>query len=166
MNRLKALRQRFIVINMVTITFMLLIILSIVIIGNMQHYKTVAFESLHTLVNMTNPVNTFSSNSDPGASRFQDANRDDSQPLSIDQSNETDTTTSGDNATTDESTETPDDTPPPEASSRLDAKEQKAALALPGIVVAVDDNYFLTQHGHQHIDSKKAGPGCGRKRQY
>ncbi len=141
MNRLKALRQRFIVINMVTITFMLLIILSIVIIGNMQHYKTVAFESLHTLVNMTNPVNTFSSNSDPGASRFQDANRDDSQPLSIDQSNETDTTTSGDNATTDESTETPDDTPPPEASSRLDAKEQKAALALPGIVVAVDDNY-------------------------
>lgn len=141
MNRLKALRQRFIVINMVTITFMLLIILSIVIIGNMQHYKTVAFESLHTLVNMTNPVNTFSSNSDPGASRFQDANRDDSQPLSIDQSNETDTTTSGDNATIDESTETPDDTPPPEASSRLDAKEQKAALALPGIVVAVDDNY-------------------------
>lgn len=143
MNRLKALRRRFIVINMVTITFMLLVILSIVIIGNMQHYKNVAFESLHTLVNMTNPVNTFSSNSDPGASRFQDANRDDSQPLSVDQSNETDTTTTADEdgETTDEETDTPDDTPPPEVISRLDAKEQKAALALPGIVVAVDENY-------------------------
>ena len=75
MNRLKALQRRFMIINMGTITIMLLIILSIVIIGNMQHYKTVAFESLHTLVNMTNPVNTFSSSSDPGASRFQDANR-------------------------------------------------------------------------------------------
>ena len=43
MNRLKALQRRFMIINMGTITIMLLIILSIVIIGNMQHYKTVAF---------------------------------------------------------------------------------------------------------------------------
>lgn len=136
MNRLKALRRRFIVINMVTITFMLLVILSIVIIGNMQHYKNVAFESLQTLIDMTKPTNTISSNSDPGASRFQDANRDDSQPLSVDQANEGDTTTS-----TDSDEVTPDDSPPPETTSRLDAKEQKAALALPGIVVSVDENY-------------------------
>lgn len=133
MNRLKALQQRFIIINMGTITIMLLIILSIVIIGNMQHYKTVAFESLHTLVNLTNPVNTFSSSSDPGATRFQDANRDTSQPLNIDQS--------ANDATTTDEDDQPDDAPPPETNSKLDPKEQKAAFALPGIVVAVDENY-------------------------
>lgn len=132
MNRLKALQRRFMIINMGTITIMLLIILSIVIIGNMQHYKTVAFESLHTLVNMTNPVNTFSSSSDPGASRFQDANRSANQPLNVDQSEATSSTTDD---------EQPDDAPPPETYSKLDPKEQKAAFALPGIVVAVDENY-------------------------
>ena len=69
MNRLAALRRRFIVVVMATITVMLLFIMLIIIAGNVQHYKNVAFESLHSLINFTNPVNTFSSD-DPGAERF------------------------------------------------------------------------------------------------
>lgn len=126
MNRLTALRRRFIMINMATITVMLLLILTIIIVGNVQHYKDVAFESLHLLVNATNPVNTFSSN-DPGAERFQDANRNDDQPLNVEQADPDDTM--------------PESSPPPEATSELDAKEQKAAYSLPGIVVSVDDNF-------------------------
>lgn len=72
MNRLAALRRRFIVVVMATISVMLLFIVLIIIAGNVQHYKNVAFESLHSLINLTNPVNTFSSD-DPGAERFQDA---------------------------------------------------------------------------------------------
>jgi len=79
MNRLAALRRRFIVVVMATISVMLLFIMLIIIAGNVQHYKNVAFESLHSLINLTNPVNTFSSD-DPGAERFQDANRSDDQP--------------------------------------------------------------------------------------
>ncbi len=130
MNRLKALRRRFIVINMVTITLMLLGILTIVIAGNMQHYKNVAFESLHTLVNMTNPINTFSSYNDHGAERFQDANRSSDQPLNVEKADPNDTM--------------PESSPPPDATSRLDAEEQKAALALPGIVVTVDEETGTT----------------------
>lgn len=125
MNRLKALRRRFIVINMVTITVMLLGILTIVIAGNVQHYRNVAFESLHTLVNMTNPVNTISSSNDPGAERFQDANRSNDQPLNVEQADPNDTM--------------PEASPPPDAASKLDAEEQKAALALPGVVVSVNE---------------------------
>ena len=66
MNRLAALRRRFIVVVMATITVMLLFIVLVIIAGNVQHYKNVAFESLHSLINFTNPVNTFSSD-DPGA---------------------------------------------------------------------------------------------------
>ena len=80
MNRLAALRRRFIVVVMATITLMLLFIMLIIIAGNVQHYKNVAFESLHSLINFTNPVNTFSSD-DPGAERFQDANRADAEVI-------------------------------------------------------------------------------------
>ena len=66
MNRLAALRRRFIVVVMTTISVMLVFIMLIIIAGNVQHYKNVAFESLHSLINLTNPVNTFSSD-DPGA---------------------------------------------------------------------------------------------------
>lgn len=66
MNRLAALRRRFIVVVMATISVMLVFIMLIIIAGNVQHYKNVAFESLHSLINLTNPVNTFSSD-DPGA---------------------------------------------------------------------------------------------------
>ena len=127
MNRLKGLRRRFIAINMATITLMLVIILSIIIVGNVQHYRSVAFESLHTLVNMTNPVNTFSSDSDPGADRFQDANRSDEQPLSVDQP--------------EEETDDPDAAPPPQTISGLDPKAQKAALSLPGLVIGTTEDY-------------------------
>lgn len=127
MNRLKKLKRRFIVINMVTITAMLGVILSIVIIGNVQHYQDVATKSLHMLVNMTNPVNTFGAEDDHGAERFQDANRDSKQPLSVENSDGN--TTADDNA------------PPPETGSSLSAGEQKAAAALPGIVVGVDERY-------------------------
>lgn len=54
MNRLAALRRRFIVVVMATITVMLLFIMLIIIAGNVQHYKNVAFESLHSLINFTN----------------------------------------------------------------------------------------------------------------
>ena len=57
MNRLAALRRRFIVVVMATITVMLLFIVLVIIAGNVQHYKNVAFESLHSLINFTNPVN-------------------------------------------------------------------------------------------------------------
>ena len=102
MNRLAALRRRFIVVVMATITVMLLFIMLIIIAGNVQHYKNVAFESLHSLINFTNPVNTFSSD-DPGDTM-------------------------------------PESDPPPSTSSRLDAEDQKAALALPGIVVALGED--------------------------
>lgn len=127
MNRLKKLKRRFMIIIMGVITVMLSIILSIVLIGNIQHYESVASKSLHMLVNMTNPVNTFSSESDRGAQRFQDANRSSDGTLSVDQDD--DTTTTADN------------TPPPETGSTLSAGEQKAAAALPGIVVGVDEDY-------------------------
>lgn len=114
MNRLAALRRRFIVVVMATITVMLLFIMLIIIAGNVQHYKNVAFESLHSLINFTNPVNTFSSD-DPGAERFQDANRSDDQPLTVENADPGDTM--------------PESDPPPSTSSRLDAEDQKAALA-------------------------------------
>lgn len=114
MNRLAALRRRFIVVVMATITVMLLFIMLIIIAGNVQHYKNVAFESLHSLINLTNPVNTFSSD-DPGAERFQDANRSDDQPLTVENADPGDTM--------------PESDPPPSTSSRLDAEDQKAALA-------------------------------------
>ena len=125
MNRLAALRRRFIVVVMATITVMLLFIMLIIIAGNVQHYKNVAFESLHSLINFTNPVNTFSSD-DPGAERFQDANRSDDQPLTVENADPGDTM--------------PESDPPPSTSSRLDAEDQKAALALPGIVVALGED--------------------------
>ena len=125
MNRLAALRRRFIVVVMATITVMLLFIMLIIIAGNVQHYKNVAFESLHSLINFTNPVNTFSSD-DPGAERFQDANRSDDQPLTVENADPGDTM--------------PESDPPPSTSSRLDAEDQKAALALPGIVVALSED--------------------------
>lgn len=102
MNRLAALRRRFIVVVMATISVMLLFIMLIIIAGNVQHYKNVAFESLHSLINLTNPVNTFSSD-DPGDTM-------------------------------------PESDPPPSTSSRLDAEDQKAALALPSIVVALGED--------------------------
>lgn len=40
MNRLAALRRRFIVVVMATISVMLLFIMLIIIAGNVQHYKT------------------------------------------------------------------------------------------------------------------------------
>lgn len=132
MNRLKALRRRFIVIVMIIITLMLALILSAVVLGNVQHYKTVAFESLHTLVNMTNPVNAYYTNSDRGADRFQDANRSDDQPLTVDRADDSDGNANS---------AAPESSPPPDATSELDAKEQKAALTLPGMVIAVDENY-------------------------
>lgn len=125
MNQLAALRRRFIVVVMATITVMLLFIMLIIIAGNVQHYKNVAFESLHSLINFTNPVNTFSSD-DPGAERFQDANRSDDQPLTVENADPGDTM--------------PESDPPPSTSSRLDAEDQKAALALPGIVVALGED--------------------------
>ena len=125
MNRLAALRRRFIVVVMATITVMLLFIMLIIIAGNVQHYKNVAFESLHSLINFTNPVNTFSSD-DPGAERFQDANRSDDQPLTVENADPGDAM--------------PESDPPPSTSSRLDAEDQKAALALPGIVVALGED--------------------------
>ncbi len=125
MNRLAALRRRFIVVVMATITVMLLFIVLVIIAGNVQHYKNVAFESLHSLINFTNPVNTFSSD-DPGAERFQDANRSDDQPLTVENADPGDTM--------------PESDPPPSTSSRLDAEDQKAALALPGIVVALGED--------------------------
>ena len=125
MNRLAALRRRFIVVVMATISVMLLFIMLIIIAGNVQHYKNVAFESLHSLINLTNPVNTFSSD-DPGAERFQDANRSDDQPLTVENADPGDTM--------------PESDPPPSTSSRLDAEDQKAALALPGIVVALGED--------------------------
>lgn len=111
MNRLAALRRRFIVVVMATITVMLLFIMLIIIAGNVQHYKNVAFESLHSLINFTNPVNTFSS---------------DDQPLTVENADPGDTM--------------PESDPPPSTSSRLDAEDQKAALALPGIVVALGED--------------------------
>lgn len=107
MNRLAALRRRFIVVVMATITVMLLFIVLVIIAGNVQHYKNVAFESLHSLINFTNPVNTFSSD-DPGAERFQDANRSDDQPLTVENADPGDTM--------------PESDPPPSTSSRLDAE--------------------------------------------
>lgn len=111
MNRLAALRRRFIVVVMATISVMLLFIMLIIIAGNVQHYKNVAFESLHSLINLTNPVNTFSS---------------DDQPLTVENADPGDTM--------------PESDPPPSTSSRLDAEDQKAALALPGIVVALGED--------------------------
>ncbi len=111
MNRLAALRRRFIVVVMATISVMLLFIVLIIIAGNVQHYKNVAFESLHSLINLTNPVNTFSS---------------DDQPLTVENADPGDTM--------------PESDPPPSTSSRLDAEDQKAALALPGIVVALGED--------------------------
>lgn len=111
MNRLAALRRRFIVVVMATISVMLLFIMLIIIAGNVQHYKNVAFESLHSLINLTNPVNTFSS---------------DDQPLTVENADPGDTM--------------PESDPPPSTSSRLDAEDQKAALALPGIVVALSED--------------------------
>lgn len=111
MNRLAALRRRFIVVVMATITVMLLFIVLVIIAGNVQHYKNVAFESLHSLINLTNPVNTFSS---------------DDQPLTVENADPGDTM--------------PESDPPPSTSSRLDAEDQKAALALPGIVVALGED--------------------------
>lgn len=111
MNRLAALRRRFIVVVMATITVMLLFIVLVIIAGNVQHYKNVAFESLHSLINFTNPVNTFSS---------------DDQPLTVENADPGDTM--------------PESDPPPSTSSRLDAEDQKAALALPGIVVALGED--------------------------
>ena len=107
MNRLKALRRRFIVIVMSIITLMLALILSAVVLGNVQHYKTVAFESLHTLVNMTNPVNAYYTSSDRGADRFQDANRSDDQPLTVDRADDSD---SNANSSAPESSPPPDKT--------------------------------------------------------
>lgn len=130
MNRLAALRRRFIVVVMATITVMLLFIVLVIIAGNVQHYKNVAFESLHSLINFTNPVNTFSSD-DPGAERFQDANRSDDQPLTVENADPGDTM--------------PESDPPPSTSSRLDAEDQKAALALPGIVVALGEDGATVQ---------------------
>ena len=131
MNRLKGLRRRFIAINMATITIMLAVILSIIIVGNIQHYRSVAFESLHILVNMTNPVNTLSSDDDRGADRFQDANRDTHQPPHVESSDDDTSDTSA----------APDATPPPQTISGLDAESQKAALSLPGIVVGTTTDY-------------------------
>lgn len=111
MNRLAALRRRFIVVVMTTISVMLVFIMLIIIAGNVQHYKNVAFESLHSLINLTNPVNTFSS---------------DDQPLTVENADPGDTM--------------PESDPPPSTSSRLDAEDQKAALALPGIVVALSED--------------------------
>lgn len=111
MNRLAALRRRFIVVVMATITVTLLFIMLIIIAGNVQHYKNVAFESLHSLINFTNPVNTFSS---------------DDQPLTVENADPGDTM--------------PESDPPPSTSSRLDVEDQKAALALPGIVVALGED--------------------------
>lgn len=111
MNRLAALRRRFIVVVMATISVMLVFIMLIIIAGNVQHYKNVAFESLHSLINLTNPVNTFSS---------------DDQPLTVENADPGDTM--------------PESDPPPSTSSRLDAEDQKAALALPGIVVALGED--------------------------
>lgn len=131
MNRLKGLRRRFIAINMVTITIMLAVILSIIIVGNIQHYRSVAFESLHILVNMTNPVNTLSSDDDRGADRFQDANRDTHQPPHVESSDDD----------TNDTSAAPDAAPPPQTISGLDAESQKAALSLPGIVVGTTTDY-------------------------
>ena len=120
MTRLKPLRRRFSIINMVTITTLLLLIFALIIGGNIRHNNLIASEALNILVHSTNPMNQFIDPSSTQTDRFQDANR--QTQLQIDQ----------------DDTDTTNEPPPPTTNSTLDAQAQKAARALPGIVVLWD----------------------------
>lgn len=117
MNRLKPLRRRFIIINMVTISALLLLIFALIIGGNVRHNNLIATEALNMFVHYTNPMNQFIDPTANQTDRFQDANR--QNQLQIDQD-------AADNTI---------EPPPPTTNSSLDAQAQKAASALPGIVV-------------------------------
>lgn len=116
MDRLKSLRRKFIYINMLTLTLMLLVIFSVVIGVNANHYHSVAMRSLQNLVHSTNPTNFLSTNSK--ITSFNDANRDKNQGLGVEQN---------------DAGEPPE--PPPDTDTTLKAEDQKVANTLPGLVV-------------------------------
>lgn len=122
MNRLKPLRRRFIFINMVTITAMLLLIFTLILGGNIQHNRTTAIQALNMLLDHTNPMNQFTVSNDANADRFQDANR--TNRLIVDQDGSDTTNASPSHA--------PD--------TALNPQFQKAASAIPGIVVLWNDS--------------------------
>lgn len=117
MKRLKPLRRRFIIINMITITALLVLIFALIIGGNIQHNNNIAVQALNMLIEYTKPMNQFIVPNPAEADRFQDANR--INPPDVDQNDS-------------ENTASP---PLPTGGSILDAQAQKAANALPGILV-------------------------------
>lgn len=140
MNRLKTLRRKFMVVNMVTITLMLLIIFGIFIGVNINHYKAISIQALQNLVNTTNPVNALTTPTKTTSSSFQDANRNTNQGLSVEQNSDN-----------------PEDQPPPQSDSTVSAKNQRVANTLPGLVVQVDEDYSeITVLFSRNIETNEA----------